>query len=246
MSKAKVLFLDVETSPMLAHVWQRYFQHGGQVVSVEKEWELLSFAMKWHGKSSTLCFSRRRWSEEQLLRMASFQINRADVVVAHNGDEFDLKKIRARMAFYGMNPLKQLSTVDTKKVAKRYFAFTSNSLNDLGQYLGCGKKAETGGFGLWKACMADDKKAWKKMETYNMQDVVLLEKVYDKLLPYMERHPHIAKIQGSNGCPKCGSSSCRKEGIRGSAGGLRQQWQCRRCNGWFLTGLKEDLRARAS
>ncbi len=38
--------------------------------------------------------------------------------------------------------------------------------------------------------MNKDPAAWKVMEKYNKQDVLLLEKVYDRLLPWIKSHPN--------------------------------------------------------
>ena len=64
----------------------------------------------------------------------------ADVLIAHNGDRFDVRKAQARMVAYSMKPPSRYQTIDTLKAARKYFKFESNRLNDLGQYLGIGKK----------------------------------------------------------------------------------------------------------
>ena len=61
--------------------------------------------------------------------------------------------------------------------------------------------------------MGGDKKAWKLMCDYNIQDVVLLEKVYLKLRGWDERHPNTALWGNVIGCPNCGSDNKQKRGF---------------------------------
>lgn len=235
MPKPRVLFFDIETSPNLAYVWGKYDQN---VISFKQEWEILSFAWKWQGDARIECLSRSgykddRWLCGQLHRVLA----KADVVVAHNGDAFDLRKARARFVVHGLEPLPPIPSVDTKKVAKSRFNFNSNSLDDLGRTLGIGRKKATGGFDLWLKCMAGDKKAWKLMEQYNKQDVILLEKIYDRLKPWMLNHPSLAALNPGPGCPKCGSKTVQKRGFMMTPLKKKQQWQCTSCRGWWCTAL---------
>ena len=233
----KILLYDLETTPNLAYVWGKFEQN---VIAFEKEWEILCFAYKWYGEKEVQCFARDGKDDYTLLKRLYKLFKEADVIIAHNGDNFDQKKVNARLIYHGFSPPKIMRSIDTKKIAKRYFAFNSNSLNDLGTHLGLGKKVETGGFELWRRCMLGCKKSWKKMMKYNKQDVVLLEKVYKKFLPWIQDHPNVAKVnevkENKFGiCPNCGSAHVWKGGIRASNMQLRQQWQCKTCKSWFLT-----------
>jgi len=237
MSKPKVLIFDIETAPNLAYVWGKYEQ---DVIAFKSEWHLLSVAYKWLGESEIHCVTiEGKKDDRKLAKTLRDLFDKADVVIAHNGDAFDIKKARARFAYHGLKPPSQFATVDTYKVAKRYFNFNSNKLNDLGQYFRLGEKVKHTGFDLWLGCMRNDKASWKLMQKYNKQDVVLLEKVYQKLLPWMDRHPNMALLQDKQGCPKCGSVKVVKDGIRANSSTMQQQWHCKSCKGYYLTRLKK-------
>jgi uncharacterized protein YprB with RNaseH-like and TPR domain len=184
---SKVLIFDIETSPNLGYTWGKWEQN---VIQFAKESKLLSFAYKWHGEKSTYCFAARKGDEKALVHKLHALLIEADVIVAHNGDSFDIKKAQTRMIEHGLEYPGKLVTVDTKKVAKKHFAFNSNSLNDLGMTLGLGKKLKHSGFDTWLGCMSDDEASWVEMIKYNKMDVVLLEKVYDKFLAngWLEYH----------------------------------------------------------
>ena len=131
-------------------------------------------------------------------------MNQADIVVAHNAAAFDVKKSQAKFLEHSLAPLKPYKIIDTLKVARSQFKLTNNRLSSLGELLKVGGKKETTGFDLWLGCMADEPKSWRLMAAYNKQDVVLLERVYLKLRPWIKNHPHVNyELPGS--CPKCGS-----------------------------------------
>jgi len=231
--KPRILIFDIETAPNLAYVWGKYEQ---DVIAFKSEWHLLSFAYKWLGDKNVQCETMQgQVDDKKLVKKLHRLFDQADVVIAHNGDAFDIKKVRARFAFHGLKPPSQFATVDTLKVAKRYFNLNSNRLNDLGIYFKLGEKVKHTGFDLWLGCLKNNKKSWKQLRKYNKQDVVLLEKVYKKLLPWMDRHPNVAALRDVKGCTKCGSTRIVKDGVRANANTLQQQWKCKDCHGYFLT-----------
>lgn len=238
MKKPKVLFFDIETAPNLAYVWGKYEQ---DVIAFESEWYLLSVAYKWMGEDEVHCITiqGKKGDDKKLAKKLRDLFDEANIVIGHNGDAFDIKKAKARFVFHGLKPPSQFATVDTYKVAKRYFNFNSNKLNDLGIYLKVGQKVKHTGFDLWLGCMADKKESWALLKKYNKQDVVLLEKVYNKLLPWMESHPNMALLQDREGCPKCGSKHIHKDGVYANSMSLQQRWECQKCNGKFKTRLKK-------
>jgi hypothetical protein len=124
--------------------------------------------------------------------------------------------------------------VDTLKVARRNFALTSNKLDYLGRYLGLGRKIDTGGIDLWLGCMRGNKKDWKLMVDYNCQDVLLLEKVYHKLLPWIADHPNLTlySLNEAPACPKCGSEDLQWRGYAYTAASAFRRFQCNDCGGW--------------
>ncbi len=222
----KILLFDIETAPNLGYIWGKYEQ---DVLDYVEEGYMLCFAYKWLGEKDTICL-RAKGNRTKLVKALWKLFNEADVIIAHHGDQFDIKKANAYFAKAGLPPPSPYKTVDTKKVAKRYFKFNSNKLDDLGNYLGLGRKLQTGGFELWKGCMRNDKKSWAKMMEYNCQDVILLEEVYIKLLPWITNHPD----RGQNlECPNCKGKTERR-GFSITRIGRKQRYQCQECGAWSL------------
>lgn len=177
----RTLFFDLETTPIRAFTWGLWET---DVIKVLDNSYILCVAYKWKGEK--MQFIKTRGNDKALCKKLHKLFSQADIIVAHNGDKFDVKKSNARFVYHGMTPPTQYKTIDTLKIAKRHFSFPRNKLDSLGEYLGVGRKVKHEGIELWDLCMKGNKEAWKRMEKYNRQDVVLLERVYNKLLPWMK------------------------------------------------------------
>lgn len=233
----RILFLDIESSPNLSYTWGKYEQN---VIAFEREWNILSFAYKWSGDKTVRVFSlpdfplykKEPFNDKQLIIKLFDLLNNADVVVGHNIDRFDLRKINARFLKHKMQPPSPYKTVDTLKLSRKYFALNSNKLNDISEYMGLGSKEDTGGFTLWLSCMSGIKSAWRTMVKYNKQDVVLLEKVYLYLRAWHTGNPNQNLYQGStHKCPACGGDT-QKRGLMYTRVGKYQRHQCKSCGSW--------------
>lgn len=228
----KVLLVDLETSPNLAYTWAMYEQN---VLSIVNERDLLSFSYKWEGDKSVKVHSLNECGIKDLVSKLHKLFDEAEIIIAHNGDGFDIKMANTFFIKHGFKPPSPYKTIDTLKIARNKFKFNSNHLNDLGEYLGLGKKVSTGGFGLWLGCLKGDKKSWELMRKYNKQDVVLLEKVYQKLRSWGNNLPNV-KI--GMVCPACGSSKLQSRGYLMTKVYKTQRLQCQECGKWSLSNKK--------
>lgn len=239
----KILYLDLETSPNLGYTWGRWDQN---VIDFERDWIILSYAYKWFDEKHAhfLCLAnapqyRRnllddRWLVKQLWKL----FDEADVIIAHNGNSFDIRAANARFLFHNLPPPTPHKVVDTLLLARRMFRFASNKLDDLGRCLGFGRKIPHVGFPLWLGCMHGERQSWRDMRKYNLQDIVLLEKVYLKMRSWSPNHPNIN--QGTEACPKCGSPKIQKRGFEYTLLRRKQRFQCQVCRGWFSGPAKKE------
>jgi RNase_H superfamily len=240
---AKILLIDIETTPSLSYVWGHYQQ---DVIAVEKEWYILCFAYHWlDDRGPVKCIAQTDFPERYAANPEDDTavcfalhalLSEADVVVAHNLDKFDARKINARLWVHGFDPPAPYKHVDTLKVCRKHFAFNSNRLADVCEMAGIGTKGETGGFRTWLDCMKGDPAAWAKMIEYNIQDVVILEALYRKLLPWIDNHPPVGLLDDRpKACPKCGSEAgmiARKYHVTKVQ--RRRYFQCASCGGYSL------------
>lgn len=196
---------------------------------VTSNWYVMCWAAKWAGGKEVYhsAINGRSENDKKVMKDLWRLFNEADVVVAHNAVKFDCRRVNTRFIANKIPPPAPYKIVDTLLQARKHFSFTSNRLNDLGKFLGLGEKIDTGGFKLWKQCMNGHKQSWAKMVEYCRRDVVLLEAVYNKLLPYIT-HP---SINQSGGCPKCGGQ-VQARGWAYTKAGKYQRVQCKKCGSW--------------
>jgi hypothetical protein len=237
----RILLFDIETAPNISYVWGHYEQN---VLQHVQEWYMLAFCAKWiDGEVISKClpdytgYEPKSNNDKAIVEELWKLFNEADVLIAHNGDRFDVTKANARFIYHGLTPPAPYKTIDTKKVAKRYFRFNSNKLDDLGNHLGVGRKIKHTGFELWNDCINGDLEQWEIMRMYNRQDVLLLEKVYNKLKPWMTNHPNLSILSEiEDGCPVCAApfSQLAQSGFSITATGKKRRYQCLKCNAWCV------------
>lgn len=234
----KILLFDLETAPHLSLTWGKYEQN---VISFVEYYYLLTFSWKWADEKQvhalTLAdfkgFKKNPHDDASLVSELWKLFDKADIIVAHNAMGFDYKMARSFFLRHGLKPHSPVKVVDTKAAAKSVGRFPSNKLDDLGDYFHVGRKIHTDKT-LWERCMAGDKKAFSEMARYNKQDVILLEKVYLLLRPWMSNHPNMNVLGGiQHACPKCGSEHIQSRGSGCNNTRVYTRYQCQSCKGWF-------------
>lgn len=250
----KILHWDIETSPIIATAWQLYDVNINTDDIIE-DWKIICAAWSWEGEDTIKAKTWKRTTDRKISPVMGFddrdvievlhrEISKADALCAQNGDNFDLKKFNARCIQLGFDPVPPIQTIDTLKVARRHFKFTSNKLDFIGQYLNVGEKAPTSK-GLWNRVIRGDKKALAEMVEYNKQDVSLLKKVYHKLKPWMQNHPNHNLWQAEECCPNCGSNNLKSEGYRTTRTARYRRLSCNDCGAWSKgSPVKHPVRVR--
>jgi len=234
----RILFFDIETAPSKGWFWQMWETN---IIEVETPGYMLSFAAKWLGDKQVLVYGLPDFpgykagvaNDKRLVMRLAELFSEADVVVAHNGDRFDIITTNTRLVVNGLLPMTPAKSIDTLKVARQKFKFLSNKLDDLGNFLGAGRKTPHTGKDLWFRCMKGDPKAWKTMKKYNQQDVLLLESVYGKIRPWMTNHPNMNLLLGkTHACPNCGSKNTQRRGVIVTRVSKYQRYHCQSCGAW--------------
>ncbi len=246
--KPKVLIFDIETAPMLGYVWGLW-ENNVALNQIKKDWHVISWSAKWLGDApnKTMYKDQRNAKniedDKELLKGIWDLLDEADVVITQNGKSFDQKKLNARFIMNGMQPPSSYRHIDTMLLAKKHFAFTSNKLEYMTDKL-CVKykkikHSEFGGFELWKECLAGNIKAWKEMEKYNKYDVLSLEELYVKLIPWDNSIDfNVYHDSATNEC-KCGSKDFRNKGYFYTNSGKFSRFKCTQCGS--ETRGKENL-----
>lgn len=226
----KILFLDLEWRPTKAYVWEpwkqditpeKIIEHGG----------LLCVGLKFSTDKEVTLYSDWEHGHNGMVHKVHQMMSEADAVVTYNGDKFDLRKLEGEFLLAGLAPPPTLTSVDCLKAVKK-FGFFMNRLGFIGPFLGLGSKVEHEGFSLWTKVNEGDVNAQKRMAKYCKQDVLLLEKLYYKIRPYIRNHPHLGFTQAEQ-CGACGSVQVQKRGFRRTKTFKIQRLQCQTCGSWM-------------
>ena len=223
----------METSPLISYTWGVYETN---VIEVIQSWYILSFSYKflgekthWVGLPDYIGYKPNTCDTKPFIKKLWDLVDEADIIVAQNGDRFDIPRMKTRFIHYNLPPTSSFKTVDTLKVAKT-FGFPSNKLDNLGHVLGEGRKVNHTGFSIWKGCMAGKKASWDVMRKYNIQDVDLLERLYLRFRPWIKNHPSLAVYIDGRVCPRCGSGNVVKCGIETNQKAYYQRFRCKDCH----------------
>lgn len=240
----KILIIDLETSPNLAHVWGMWKQNIAEVQLLEAS-RTLCWAAKWYGSDEVLFSSEMKTDHKTMIVRAWELLDEADAVIHYNGKKFDIPTLNKEFLLYGLTPPSPYKQIDLLQIVKSSFRFPRNGLNYVAKRLGIGAKAETMGHELWIRCLNGDREAWDIMEVYNKQDVNLTEEVYKRLLPWIKTHPNAGLYSKSDRpvCTNCGSERVHKKGPAYTAVGIYQRYRCISCGtnlrGRYNIGDKE-------
>ena len=244
--KKNVVTLDIETAPSFGAFFELYKE--GNICWTERQWFIMSMCWKYLGQTkmySAAIWDFKEWgksfcskckrientdeAEKKLMSKLWDVLDKAQLIIGHNSDQFDIKKLNAKFIKYGFEPPSYYQTVDTKKLQKKVAKTDSNKLNDLGEFYGLGTKMETEK-DLHKKCLRNDRRAQKQMVEYNKVDVILDEKVYLKLRGWDKNSPNMNVILGGVfNCPACGSNQAQKHGFRYTKTAVYQSFRCLNC-----------------
>jgi len=246
----KILTFDIETAPVLGHVWSLW-NNNLSLDMINEDWYVLSWAAKWMHEDDVM-YADQRHSENMecdlpLLCGIWKLLDECDIVITQNGKKFDVKKLNARFIMNGMKPPSRFRHIDTLEIAKRHFGFTSNKLeymtNNLCEKYKKDKHQKYSGFVLWKECLAGNMEAWEEMEVYNRLDVLSLEELYMKLAPWASNLPNFNVYYHDEHDVKCvcgASNTYVRNGYWYTNLSVFEKYRCTQC-GHEMRGRKNLL-----
>jgi len=208
-SEQRLLFFDIETSPLQVYAWGLYDQNIS-TKAIIKDWYVLTWSAKWFGEDTMY---RGKLTPQEAINADDkrivedlwYLLDEATIVCGHNSVKFDHKKMNTRFLMHGFPPPSPYHKIDTLKIARANFAITSNKLEYLNEVLDISRKIENEGLQLWIDCMNGSQKALDTMSNYNDGDVVGLEELYMKLRPWIKGHPNLTEDKDT--CPTCSSTN---------------------------------------
>jgi hypothetical protein len=193
----RILIYDIETAPILAHVWKLWDNNVG-LNQIDSDWYIMSVAAKWLGEDEVFYWDQKdiypMEDDTYLLSKLWSLLNEADIVIGQNVKRFDTKKVNARFVLNGFPKPSTYRQIDTMIIAKEQFGFTSNKLEYMTDKL-CpehkkSKHKEFPGHELWAECLKSNPAAWAEMKSYNIDDIHGTEALYNVLSSWDSKLPN--------------------------------------------------------
>lgn len=257
MSKPNILYIDIENSRMVVE-FETYSLYNNDVIHprhIKHDWYITCAAWAWLdnknqkvGKIETVAvndfpgYKKDFRDDRPVIKRLHKVLSKADLIVGHNSDAFDIKKINYKFIKYGLAPIDLPPTVDTLKAAKKYMRSSSNRLYFLARELGVSMKIDLPSSVMHSADNGCEK-SLKKLIAYNKGDIRAGAQVYFRMLPYIGNHPNLRKMMGEGGkkdrpdCSNCGSTKVHRHGVKITKTGRYHRYQCQNC-GAVIKGKK--------
>ena len=208
-SPVKTLYFDIETTLAKSYHWGQW-QQNLSVKQQIQESHMLSHAWAWgDGEvfSSVLTPEEvLNQDNERIVYEIWSLLDNCDVVVAHNGKRFDVKKVNGYFLKYGLPKPSSYKVIDTLEIAKKHFNLPFKSLEYLAKFLNVELKQDSGGIQTWIDCDRGNPEALATMEFYNRGDVVTLREIHNKLRGWDNNGVNIALYNDNHDtlCTHCG------------------------------------------
>lgn len=114
------------------------------------------------------------------------ELERYDLMVAHNGRLFDVPMLNARLAKAGERPLKTHFFLDTRwYLNSASMRLGSAKLENAQKYFGLGYQKTAISWDQWQRAAALDRDAMNEVVEHCEQDVLVLRELYPIVLPYV-------------------------------------------------------------
>jgi hypothetical protein len=247
----RILFYDIETSPNIGLFWRAGYKVNITADSIIKERAIICLSYSWSDSDKVKRLTWVKGDDKPLVEKFIKIISKADLLVAHYGDRFDIKWIRTRALYHGLT-VPDVKSIDTCVQAKALHYFNSNTLRYLAEYLGHKDlpKKYAVPYEVWKRITLAglllnkfDRQYYAdmaQMGVYCDQDVTVLKWVYYKLAPTINPRTHAGRIlSGSKAsCPRCGGVSSFHKRFTTVAGTYRYQLRCNNCRGFHTVSEK--------
>jgi hypothetical protein len=195
---ARILFYDIETSWNEGWFWRSGYKVRITPEQIIKERAVICVSYKWAGEDEvyTLAWDRNQ-NDKFLIDQFKDVLQEADLIVAHNGDNFDIRWLRGRAAHHRIPMLPKYKQYDTMKVSQKLFSLNSYKLSYIAHFFNVGENKIKTRSGLWEdVCLLNDRNALMEMIEYCEKDVEVLEKVYDVIKMYEYPKLHSGMLQG--------------------------------------------------
>lgn len=225
--RPRIITLDIETTPNLCWTWGIHNQEIPINHIIDPQ-HILCFAVKDLNSPVTHFYN----GSDMLSRLHRW-LDDADAVITYNGRKYDIPHINREFQQESFSPPSPYKQIDLYPIVRAAFDFPSYKLAYVAPALGIGEKTDSGGLENTIACYRDNnREAWEKMRGYNTNDVIITEKLYHEVKPWIRTHPNLAAYLRDIVCPVCGSHNLQSRGTQVTVTCAYQRYQCMDCGHW--------------
>jgi hypothetical protein len=226
----KLVTLDIERVPGRARVEHRGLTIEGDFWDLNSwkhvlgyrihpdnvtEWpRTICAAWKWYDKAKVEFTAEWTDGNDGMHQRLWDVCDQAAIVVGHNVQRFDLKKLKSAWWLMGAPEPAPYKVVDTLTAARSALGEESNTLDALCKRAGLIAKTDKYSVVMARSAVAGDVKAQKQIKGYNIGDVNANERFLDSLRGRIPNHPHIGEIHAEERrCNQCGSADLHRNGL---------------------------------
>lgn len=240
--KDKILFFDIEivatpSERLTEYLYTKQYKELPDIMMGAEISTVVCIGYKLLGERHTHCVDivdspakKGQQPDYEVLKKFSEEAQKADIIVGHYSNGFDLPFVQSRLLINGLPVLPPHKHFDTCKIAQHKLHLCSNKLDDVAKTLGCKhRKITKGGWQWWLALANGDMSVLPKMTRYCRMDVQVLEEVFLKLRPLISNYPNLHK----GTCPHCNSNNLHKRGTIVTKNAKKDRYQCQNCGLWI-------------
>lgn len=225
----RILHIDIETRPAIVYSWG-LFDQNHSIDQVIDPGGTICFGAQWSDSSTVEFYSDWEHGHDNMVRQAHRLFTEADAICTFNGERFDIPKLQGEFLLASLPPPPPPTSIDIYKTIRK-MGFLSSKLGFVTPLLGMAGKEKHDGFEMWKGVMAGDPKHQRMMKKYCIGDVRELKELYERVRPYIVKHPHMGN-RGPLQCGACGSHRTQSRGGRRTKSSFITRIQCVDCGAW--------------
>lgn len=223
----RILLFDLECSDLSANIghiicmgWKVYGQKKISLVKID-DYEL---------------FDEDPTDDYAVVKEAGEIISGADAVVGWYSLKFDAPYLNSRLVYHKLPPIPPMTTathIDGWRIARYKMKLNSNRLATVSTFLGEPEKTPIT-WRHWERASAGHKPSLEYIYKHCRQDIVCLERVYERIKMLDPQHFNVNVITDrKDACPNCGTEGNFRKGGRNLAQvSWTQRYQCLSCSKW--------------
>lgn len=242
----KILFFDIETTPVKAWTFAvgPKIRLGHNQICKGQKFDVICICYNWQGESKihSLDWGYKAQNSSKMIERFTKEVEKADIVIAHNADRFDIKQLNTQRLLNDQSPIPWPTSEDTLKQFRKHFYFPSFKLDYLAQTL-LGQGKDNMNLQDWINIVDQENiRSFTKMIRYCKRDVRLLKGVLNRAKKHMSPKVHEGIFNGNGplSCPRCPNSTSRSIGVRATSTRKYQRRMCNSCGHAFKGPLIKD------